>query len=161
MNRPRYREDFAVWSAEQAKALRNAGAVRVNTPDPIDWDDVAEEIESLGRSERRELRSRIGVVLEHLLKLIASNAQPPRSGWIETLLVQRREIDRILEDSPSLRQDLTRIIAEETAHARRLVGRLLALHDEQPLMDLSTLEFDAGQVLGDWLPERSAQGPPA
>src|SRR5438128_176130 len=51
-----YEQDFVLWTEAQAKALREA-AVGGNTP--LDWENLAEEIESLGRSERRELRSRI------------------------------------------------------------------------------------------------------
>ena len=60
-----YDSDLVAWSAEQARALREAGRRRVNLP--IDWDNVAEEIDSLGRSERRTLSSRIGTVIELLL----------------------------------------------------------------------------------------------
>ena len=80
MNKPLYQEDFVRWSAEQARAIRDAAGARLNTPVPIDWENVAEEIESLGRSERTALRSRLAVIVEHLLKLQASPARQPRRG---------------------------------------------------------------------------------
>ena len=103
-NAPLYEQDFVRWTEAQAANLRQAGAARANLP--LDWDNLAEEVESLGRSQRRELRSRIAVVIEHLLKLARSPAEEPRAGWIETIARERAEIERLLEDSPSLRGEL-------------------------------------------------------
>ena len=52
---------------------------------PIDWENVAEEIETLGRSERRVVASRIQMIVEHLLKLTVSPAAGPRQGWARTV----------------------------------------------------------------------------
>lgn len=152
MNKPLYLDDVVLWSADQARALRNAGAARINTPDPIDWHNVAEEIESLGRSERSALRSRIGVILEHLMKLMASPRKAPRRGWLETILAQRVEIERLLADSPSLRQEVARLIAEEMPRARKSVADNLALYRETPMMELNQLTYSQEQILGGWLP---------
>lgn len=152
MNKPAYGEDFVLWSAEQAKALRHAGAVRVNTPDPIDWENVAEEIESLGISQRSELRSRIAVVLEHLIKLRVSAAALPRNAWMDTIDTQRSEIEHRLEDSPSLRREVGAIIAKELPRARRTVARALARRGETPLLDPEQVACTEAQVLGDWFP---------
>jgi hypothetical protein len=155
MSKPLYQEDIVLWSADQARALRNAGAARINTPDPIDWGNVAEEIESLGRSERNALRSRLGVILEHLMKVTASLRKAPRRGWLETILAQRVEIERLLADSPSLRQDIARFIAEEIPRARKSLTANLALHHETPTTDLNQLRYTEEQVLGDWSPPRA------
>ena len=88
--RPLYEEDLVRWSEVQATNLRRAGQSSANLP--LDWINLAEEIESLGRSQRRELRSRIAVIIEHLLKLEQSPATEPRPGWIETIGRERREI---------------------------------------------------------------------
>jgi Domain of unknown function DUF29 len=72
-----YDRDLLVWSERQAALLRRVAAGdRVN--DQIDWSNVAEEVEALGKSERRELQSRIAIVLLHLIKLQASPATDPR-----------------------------------------------------------------------------------
>jgi hypothetical protein len=89
MNKPLYQDDIVLWSADQARALRNAGAAAINTPDPIDWGNVAEEVESLGRSERNALRSRLRVIVEHLMKLQASSAALPHADWSATIRTQR------------------------------------------------------------------------
>jgi len=153
MEKSLYHEDIVLWSTDQARALRNAGVARINTPDPIDWENVAEEIESLGRSERSALRSRIGVILEHLMKLTASPRKAPRRGWLETILSQRVEIDRSLADSPSLRREVARLIAEETVRARKSAADNLALYRETPMVDLSQLAYSEEQLLSDWLPD--------
>ena len=67
-----YEEDFVRWTEEQSSVLREAA--RLGTKLPLDWENLAEEIDSLGRSVRRELRSRLGIILEHLLKLEHSPA---------------------------------------------------------------------------------------
>ena len=62
-----YDSDFVLWSERQAALLRRMGnRERVN--DQVDWGNLAEEIESLSRNDRREIRSRLRVICEHLLK---------------------------------------------------------------------------------------------
>ncbi len=62
-----YDADFFLWTQEQARLLRNSAHAATNLP--LDWENLAEEVEDLGRSNRRELRNRLRVVMEHLLKL--------------------------------------------------------------------------------------------
>ncbi len=145
-----YDGDLVLWAEDQARSLRDAARARVNLP--IDWDNVAEEIESLGKSQRRELASRIGVILVHLMKLQASPATTPRAGWRETIIEQRNEIIRLLEDSPSLRQTVDRTIAGEMDRARYQASAALNDNREAPLLELRTLSYTAKQVLGDWFP---------
>jgi hypothetical protein len=155
MSKPLYEQDIVRWSAEQARALRGAGMARTNTPDPIDWDNVAAEIESLGRSERSALRSRLASIIEHLMKLQASPAELPRNDWMDSIDAQRREIERLLEDSPSLRGEVPGLIEGETPRARRAVLRTLVRYGEQPATDLGQLSYTEEQVLGDWFPPRA------
>ncbi len=106
-----YEEDFARWSEEQSAALREAAKLGTNLP--LDWENLAEEVESLGRSQRRELRSRIAVIVEHLLKLQCSPAADPRRSWMETVGQQRSEIELVVGDSPSLKGEIGDVVAEE------------------------------------------------
>jgi hypothetical protein len=103
--RVRYEDDLFAWTQEQAALLR-AHAV-----DGIDWENLAEEIESMGRRDRRELKSRLRVVLLHLLKW---QAQPKLrgGGWRKTLLTQRMEIRDLLQQSPSLRREVADLIRD-------------------------------------------------
>jgi hypothetical protein len=67
--------------------------------------NLAEEIESLGTSQRRELRSRIDVILEHLIKLEKSLAIAPSAGWLSTIGRERSSVEYLLADSPSLKSE--------------------------------------------------------
>ena len=119
-----YDVDFYRWTQEQAALLRQVPGERINLP--IDWDHAAEEIEDMGRGDLRAVNSRIGVILEHLLKLEHSPAVDPRDGWIETVARCRADVSRILDDSPSLRRKLPERWPKEYALARRSAVRGLA-----------------------------------
>ena len=97
----RYDEDFFLWTRDQAERLRAAGSARSNVD--LDWANLADEIESVGNSDRRELRSRLTVILEHLLKLRYSPAERPRIGWWDTIRRERHTVELGLNDSPSLK----------------------------------------------------------
>jgi len=103
-----YDHDFLLWTREQSKLLREAAERRVNFP--LDWENLAEEIESLGKSLRSELRSRLRTIIEHLLKLEHSAAREPRNGWIETVERTRGEAELLLEENPSLRRELADLV---------------------------------------------------
>jgi hypothetical protein len=146
-----YGTDFVLWSREQAELLRRMGAgERVN--DQVDWQNVAEEIDSLGRSDWRELRRRIQVVLRHLIKLQVSPAVPPRNGWKRTVLEQRGQLRFLLEDSPSLVQRVPAAISLEWPVARELAQSDLAEFNKAPLAGVEDLALTKDQVLGPWLP---------
>lgn len=96
----RYEQDLYAWSLEQAALLR------ARQTEGLDWDNLAEEIESMGGTERRELESRLCIILLQLLKW---QAQPELRGASrrKTLRTQRREIrktglpaDRFPPDGP-------------------------------------------------------------
>jgi hypothetical protein len=145
-----YEEDIVLWSEEQARALRAAALSGANLP--IDWENVAEEIEALGRSERSTLASHINTIIEHLARLDASPATDPRKGWIETILRTRDNIENVLESSPRLKRSVEEIIAAEHPRALRLVNRVLAVYGETPRVPLDGLHYEVEQVLGPWLP---------
>ena len=112
-----YDTDTVLWSERQADLLRRlAAGERVN--DQVDWENVAEEIDSVGRSQRIALASHVRVVLEHLMKLEASPAVEPRRGWRETVRRARADIRELLEDSPSLRRTVGTIIARQLPEVR-------------------------------------------
>lgn len=104
-------QDFHAWLEEQSrllKARRSAG---------LDWDALAEELDSLGGSERSEIRSRLVVVLQHLLKW---QYQPDRrkTGWQASILEARDQLNERLKDSPSLRPYPASVLAKQYAIAR-------------------------------------------
>ena len=149
-----YDRDFFLWTQGQAAALR---AVK-NSNLPLDWANLAEEIESLGKSDRRQLRSPIRRILRHLLKLEVSPALDPRGGWCLTIADSRSEIEDVLRDSPSLRGEIDRMIAEELNAAAKFAPADLRQYGEAAEAVWVRLEkggFTAEQVLGDWFPEAS------
>src|SRR5262249_11743308 len=98
----RYEDDVYTWSRQQAAALRRAAASRANLPSPIDFANVAEEIESLGISQLREFYSRYRVLLVHLLKWqYQPETRTPR--WRVTIRNQRDELARLLRISPGMK----------------------------------------------------------
>jgi hypothetical protein len=113
MSNTLYDRDFFAWANEQARLLR-AGRLS-----DADIEHIAEEIESMGRAEKRELVNRLIVLLQHLLKW---QFQPSRRGssWEATILVQRHALERHLEDNPSLKNALT--LAIEQAYRDAVLG---------------------------------------
>lgn len=123
-----YDEDLALWAEQQGRLLREAARQRRN--EPIDWDNVAEEIESVGQSQKTEIRTRLLRIELHLLKLEYSPAQEPRRGWIQTVRQQRYEIESVLEDSPSLRQHLPKMLEWASGRAAKLASEDLKSRGE-------------------------------
>jgi hypothetical protein len=148
-----YEADVYAWSQRQGALLRRlAAGERVNDAD-LDWPNIAEEIETLGRSERAAVRSHIANIIEHLIKLQASPATEPRPGWRETIGRARGEVEVLLEDSPSLRPQVPTLIAEALPKARRFAAMALERYNETPLTGLGSLTYSSDQVLGDWFPD--------
>ncbi|HEX6141451.1 MAG TPA: DUF29 domain-containing protein [Geminicoccaceae bacterium] len=105
-----YESDLYAWTQDQAALLRARRA------DAIDWDNLTQEIERLGRRDRRELGSRLAVVLLHLLKW---QFQPGRRGssWQKSIQTQRREIAAILKQRPSLRREVPELMMDAFRYA--------------------------------------------
>jgi hypothetical protein len=106
-----YRTDFYAWANEQARLLRRGEVSEA------DIANIAEEIESMGRSEKRELVSRLTVLCLHLLKWQFQPALRSAS-WQATIRIQRRALARHLADNPSLRRILPDAMADAYADAR-------------------------------------------
>lgn len=106
-----YDTDLYAWSQDQAARLR------AHTSSGIDWEHVAEEIESVGESERSEIESRLAVLLMHLLKW---QFQPSkRSGsWRSTIREQRFRLAKRIRRSPSLKQYPAEVLDEEYEFVR-------------------------------------------
>lgn len=91
-----YEADYAQWCAEQGALLREG---RLSD---LDRENLAEEIESLGRSDKREIASRLGTLLLHLLKW-QFQAERRKAGWLLTIREQRHRIGKLIDESPSLK----------------------------------------------------------
>ena len=151
----RYDDDFVAWSKEQAEALR--AEARAGSNQKLDWENLAEEVESLGRSQLHELKSQVRRVIEHLLKLEYSLASDPRSGWIESIGDARSEIELVLEDSPSLEREIDAAITTGLKHgARKAIFALEEYGELAPVVAarIRATTYTPDQVLGDWLPPK-------
>ena len=104
--------DFYAWSLEQAALLR-AGRVG-----EADLATIAEEIESMGKTEKRELVSRLTVLLLHLVKWERQPAGRSNS-WRLSIANARDEIADLLEDNPSLKAIIDDVMASAYRYARR------------------------------------------
>lgn len=116
MNAQIYREDFHAWAMQNAQLLRQGRLAE------IDIENIAEELEDMGASKERELESRLGVLLAHLLKWVY---QPERRGtsWRATIEEQRRRIERVLRKNPSLKAKLDEAFADAYGDARLIAMR--------------------------------------
>lgn len=148
-----YDVDFVAWSKQQAGALRAAAHSGSNLN--LDWANLAEEIESLGASERRELHSQVQRIIRHLLKLEYSPADDPRRGWVESLGDARSAIELVLETSPSLRNEIAAAIEAELPRGARDAIRDLEKYGEvepEAVALIRAARYTRAQILEDWLP---------
>jgi len=120
---PLYDRDFYAWSREQAELLRAGELGRA------DLEHIAEEIESMGKTEKRELVSRLTVLLLHLLKW---QFQPEGQGnsWRLSIANARDEIVDLLDDNPSLRSQIDGVVRKAYLYAHRKVTIEIGLAEE-------------------------------
>jgi len=115
-----YDEDFFAWTQQTAELLEQRRF------DEIDLEHAAEEIADMGKRDRREIRSRLTVLVAHLLKWQAQPELRDSASWRSTIVEQRREIELLLADSPSLRrvarEELSKIYADAARYASREAG---------------------------------------
>lgn len=139
-----YDSDFFGWTRQQAELLKSG---RLSD---LDTEHLIEEIEAMGRSERRELTRRLEVLLTHLLKW---RYQPEFRGrsWRLTIIEQRRRIAKLLAANPSLKPEIENCFLDAYDDARfgamKETGLSLESFPEQS-------PFELGKVLNsDYLPE--------
>jgi hypothetical protein len=134
-----YETDFYGWTQQQAKALENQQIL------DLDWHNLQEEIQALGRQEYRELVNRLSVLIGHLLKWQYQSEKRSRS-WFLTIREQRRAIQRHLRHNPSLKSRLEDAIIDGYE-----AGVDLALREtDLPLSTfLETSPYSFDQLLND------------
>lgn len=142
-----YHQDFYLWIETICKTIQDG---KFNL---VDWENVLEELESLGRQEKHQLENRCVVLLEHLLKLAywETEREYNQRGWKGTIREQRQRILRLLKQSPSLKSYLSEVFPQCYLEARNIVIDKTGLSaDVFPLEPMFTLE----QALDEnWLPE--------
>lgn len=140
-----YEQDYLAWLNQQVGFMRSGQFQR------LDVDNLAEEIEAMGRSEKRELEHRMIVLLVHLLKW---QYQPTYRGnsWQYTILEQRRQIQRLIKNSPSLKSTLKQgdwleeVWELACLGAAKETGLRLDTFPNLPI-------WDVARVLSDFLPD--------
>ncbi|TAE59818.1 MAG: DUF29 domain-containing protein [Nostocales cyanobacterium] len=114
-NKKLYDQDFYLWIQTTVQQLKERNL------EQLDIENLIEEIDSMGRSEKRELKTRLVVLIEHLLKLQYWTQEKDYNarGWRKTVVEQRRQIAYTLADSPSLKAILNDVFLDCYQDARK------------------------------------------
>ena len=139
-----FEEDYVAWTLEQARLLRSGAFSE------LDAENIAEELDDMGRSVRRELRNRFSVLIMHLLKWRYQVGFRSRS-WASTIEEQRQQVKELLDESPSLRPVVINELTRAYAAARKKAAAETGFPENTfP----AKCPFTADQVLAeDFLPE--------
>jgi hypothetical protein len=127
LERSLYQTDYYAWTKQQAAELRKLAAARANTT--LDLENLAEEVESLGRSDLATVRSQLRRIIEHLLKLEHSPAAEPRFGWRESVIEARDVIPDVI--TATLRREVEAELANTYQQGRRKAEAALRRHGER------------------------------
>ncbi|MTJ07931.1 DUF29 domain-containing protein [Anabaena sp. UHCC 0204] len=107
-----YEQDFMAWLTQQKSALASRDVTA------LDWENLAEELDVMGISEKNELKNRLTVLLTHLLKW--QYQSPKRSiSWFTTIANQRDDLQDLLNEKPSLKQYIPDILPKAYRNSRR------------------------------------------
>jgi hypothetical protein len=138
-----YTADFNLWTQRTAQLLRE------RRWQEIDLEHLIEEIEGLGKSERRGIASQLARLLLHLLKW-QYQSQRRSDSWLDSITDARTQIELALEDNPSLKgypaEQLEQSYQRARRQAAKQTGMLLAVFPEE-------CPYSLESVLEDWLPE--------
>jgi hypothetical protein len=141
-----YQRDFYAWAKAQADLLR-AGRFA-----DLDLEHLIEEVDDLGESLKRSVRSRIRTIIEQLLKLEHSPARQPRGGWYDMILAQRSDL--LDELTASIRREVEPTLPDLYDRARQNAATSLRKHGEHDAADAlpTACPYNFDQITGDWLP---------
>ncbi|WP_413174333.1 DUF29 domain-containing protein [Anabaena azotica] len=114
-NKKLYEQDFYLWIQTTVQQLKERNV------EQLDIENLIEEIDSIGRREKKELKTRLVVLIEHLLKLQywTEEKEYNARGWRNTVVKQRRQIAYTLADSPSLKAILNDVFLDCYQDARK------------------------------------------
>ena len=135
-----YDRDFNLWAQEQAKALRARQFTR------LDYDNLIEEIEDMGKSEKKAVASNLRIVLLHLLKYKYQSAKRTDS-WINSIVEHRIRLLEDFEDSPSLKRHCQSVFDKQYQYARKQASietklSIDSFPEESPFTFSQTLDLD-------------------
>jgi len=142
-----YETDFYAWTQSQANLLLH------HQWSQLDLSNLIEEIESLGRQQRAELRNRLSVLIGHLLKWEYQPEQRSRS-WLNTIRIQRIDTLELLEENPSLKPYLQEVV-------QKAYIKGIALASGETNLPVKTFGQDCLYTLEEILSDRFYPGEPA
>lgn len=116
MTQTLYQTDFYRWTQQQAALLRNEEYAQLDLPNLI------EEIEAMGKSDKREVESRLTVILEHLLKFRQEPKSRARNHWRRTVQIKQIDLARLLRENHTLRTQINNFIDDAYQDARKLAA---------------------------------------
>ncbi|MCL6436702.1 MAG: DUF29 domain-containing protein [Leptolyngbyaceae cyanobacterium HOT.MB2.61] len=140
-----YNQDFYAWTQHQVELLRSGQLEK------LDIEHLIEEMESLGRQERQELRNCLGMLLGHLLRW-HSQPEARSKSWRATIQEQRQEIRRQIEENPSLKPYLSEAIEIGYEKGLSLVDRETPLAPKQLPQSCPFFETEIFEEPVDWQP---------
>ncbi|MFN9401532.1 MAG: DUF29 domain-containing protein [Dolichospermum sp.] len=131
-----YETDYNQWTQDTIQQIQNRDF------ENIDWDNLIEELEIMGKNDKRALISLLTRVLEHLLKLSYWESEKPRSGnhWAAEIVNFRAQIQGHLEDSPSLNSQLQTFYEKAHPDAIKSVSKLCSLPPDAQISLLQALD---------------------
>jgi hypothetical protein len=141
-----HERDFYAWSRRQAELLRSGQFSE------LDLGSLIEEVEDLGETVYRSVRSRVRTIIEYLLKLEHSPVSELKRGWRETIRTQRADLDEDL--SAALRPRIEAGLPRFYDQARRDAAAALEDYGEPAAADAlpRSCPYTLDQIVSDWLP---------
>jgi uncharacterized protein (UPF0210 family) len=142
MTNVKYEEDYYLWTQTMVENLKNKNYSKV------DWDNLIEEIDDMGKSQKRAVESLLLRLTEHLLKLKYWEAEKERNKkhWQSEVVNFRVLLRKRLKESPSLKSNLPEMYVEILADSKQSISKLFDL--------LAATELTLAQVLDeDWFPD--------
>ncbi|MFM7406276.1 MAG: DUF29 domain-containing protein [Cuspidothrix sp.] len=112
-----YEQDYLLWIEDTVHKLQTRDIKG------LDFDNLIEEIESLGRSQKHELENRLGELFEHILKRTYVNMPECYRVWVESIDKQRVSIKRLLKQAPSLKPYFSQVFDEVYKDTLKIVRR--------------------------------------
>ena len=152
LERSLYQTDYYAWTKQQAAELRRLAAARADST--LDLAHLAEEVESLGRSDLATVRSQLRRIIEHLLKLEHSPAAEPRFGWRESV-IEARDVDSRRDHGDAAPRGRGRTREDLYQQGRRRAEAALLRHGEPEAARAlpATCPYSFDQIVShDWYP---------
>jgi len=113
----KYHQDFVIWCEDTVAKLKDRDI------EGLDFEALIEEIESLGLRDKRELKSRLGVLLAHLLKRLYIQSPNDYRDWQNTIGDQRREMELLIEQSPSLKNYFVEVFEDSWQYTLKRIRK--------------------------------------